>query len=192
MKILHSRIEYLTELKNLLPISPICVEIGVADGYFSKQIFNVFNPDKLFLIDPWKFGHDKNDKPTYGASLSYAPTSYSTSENYDHVIKYFYDQIKNNRVIVRSDYSYNVVNDFPDNYFDFIYIDACHLYNCVKSDLNNYLPKLKSNGLMCGHDYLNFDEFGVIQAVDEFCVEHNFEMIIFNDTNGCDWVLKRR
>jgi hypothetical protein len=84
-----------------------------------------------------------------------------------------------------------VVNDFPDNYFDFIYIDSCHLYNAVKSDLNIFLPKLKEGGLMSGHDYLSFDNFGVIQAVNEFCDEHNFEMIILNN-KGFDWTLVKK
>ena len=191
MKTLNTRLEYLNELKNLLPISPVCVEIGVDNGNFSKQIFDVLDPKTLFLIDPWKTGHDINDNPTYGPSYKYLTTAYSSDEDYDRVINTFKNEIKNNTVILKKDFSYNVVNDFPDNYFDFIYIDACHLYNCVKADLKNFLPKLKNTGLMCGHDYFNHESFGVIEAVNEFCVEYNFEMIILNN-DGWDWVLKRK
>jgi hypothetical protein len=44
---------------------------------------------------------------------------------------------------------------------------------------------------MAGHDYFTYDNFGVIQAVDEFVKEHNFEMIIFNNA-GFDWALKQK
>ena len=44
---------------------------------------------------------------------------------------------------------------------------------------------------MCGHDYFNHSNFGVIQAVDEFCEEHEFEMIILNKP-GWDWCLRRK
>jgi len=53
---------------------------------------------------------------------------------------------------------------FNDNNFDFIFIDAEHLYDFVKQDLTNWYPKLKTGGILAGHDYRE----GVQQAVDEF------------------------
>ena len=191
MKYTESRTEYLNEVLNLLPQNPTCVEIGVEKGHFSKLILEVLNPGKLFLVDPWHVGHDINEQETYGDILYNLPTAYSTEDDYKDIHNQFYNEIKNNQVIVRPDFSYNVVNDFPDNYFDFIYIDSCHLYNAVKADLNMFLPKLKEGGLMSGHDYMVFDNFGVIEAVDEFCVEHNFEMIILNN-EGFDWTLVKK
>ena len=92
---------------------------------------------------------------------------------------------------MRPDYSYNVVDDFKDQYFDFVYIDSCHLYEAVKADLNSFLPKLKEQGVMAGHDYVKYSNFGVIQAVDEFCQEHYYKMIVLNDNeyDSFDWAL---
>ena len=191
MKYTNSRIEYLNEILNLLPQNSICVEIGVEKGYFSKLILQVLNPSKLFLVDPWSVGHDINDVEKYGSALNNLPTAYSTEDDYKNIHNVFYNEIKGNKVIVRPDFSYNVVDDFPNNYFDFIYIDSCHLYNAVKADLNMFLPKLKEGGVMAGHDYLVFDNFGVIEAVNEFCIEHNFEMIILNN-EGFDWALIKK
>ena len=39
-----------------------------------------------------------------------------------------------------------------DNYFDFIFIDGDHTYEIVKQDILNFSKKLKSNGILCGHD----------------------------------------
>ena len=54
---------------------------------------------------------------------------------------------------------------YPNESLDFIFIDACHLYDCVKSDLQAWYPKLKKSGCIAGHDY-NLQ--GVKSAVDEF------------------------
>ena len=43
---------------------------------------------------------------------------------------------------------------------------------------------------MCGHDYTGNYSDHVIKAVDEFMVEHNFEMIILNE-NGGDFALRK-
>ena len=37
--------------------------------------------------------------------------------------------------------------------YDFIYIDASHEYEDVLNDLKMFLPKLKSNGIIAGHDW---------------------------------------
>jgi hypothetical protein len=191
MKIVNSREEFLNELNYLLPQKPICIEIGVETGDFSKMILKLLNPEKLYLVDPWQKGFDKNDVETYGEILNNLPTAYSTEYQYQNILKELYNEIKSNQVIVRPDFSYNVVNDFKENYFDFIYIDSCHLYNSVKFDLNSFLPKLKKGAIMAGHDYFDFDNFGVIQAVDEFINEFDFEMIILN-SSGFDWALKQK
>ena len=49
------------------------------------------------------------------------------------------------------DYSFNQVNNFPDKYFDVIYMDADHSYDALKRDIELYLPKC--NKIIGGHDY---------------------------------------
>lgn len=41
---------------------------------------------------------------------------------------------------------------FPDNYFDFIFIDADHRYSMFKQDLIAWYPKVKVGGIIAGHD----------------------------------------
>lgn len=36
--------------------------------------------------------------------------------------------------------------------FDLIFIDADHRYSYVKQDIENYLPKVRDGGILCGHD----------------------------------------
>jgi hypothetical protein len=39
-----------------------------------------------------------------------------------------------------------------DNTFDMVFIDGSHLYNNVIKDLDCWYPKVKSGGILCGHD----------------------------------------
>lgn len=47
---------------------------------------------------------------------------------------------------------------YPDNYFDTLYIDARHDRLGVLEDLTAWWPKVKSDGLVCGHDFNTQDE----------------------------------
>lgn len=42
---------------------------------------------------------------------------------------------------------------FEDGFFDLIFIDADHRYECIKKDVEACLPKLKEHGTISGHDY---------------------------------------
>ncbi len=55
---------------------------------------------------------------------------------------------------------------FEDESIDFIFIDANHDYEYVRDDINAWWPKLKTGGIMCGHDY-SVDFKGVKKAVIE-------------------------
>jgi len=73
---------------------------------------------------------------------------------------------------------HKIVHQFEDEFFDFIYIDCDHRYEYVKRDLNDWWPKLRSGGIMAGHDYLEKScwkgawTYGVVTAVNEFVKEH--------------------
>ena len=54
---------------------------------------------------------------------------------------------------------------FDDGSVDCLFIDAGHSYEAVIKDIEAWLPKMKTNGIMAGHDYTAWD--GVNKAVDE-------------------------
>jgi hypothetical protein len=176
-----NRTEFLKLISNKICTNPICSEIGVLQGDFSKQILDVLKPSELFLIDPWEVGSDKNSPQTkYSGSLSHLHTAYSQNADLKEVQSKFANQIENHSVIIKQGYSYDFVNEFPNEYFDFIYIDATHFYESVKADLAMYLPKLKKTGIISGHDYTNnYNDlsFGVVQAVDEIVLSHNLKWV---------------
>jgi len=177
MKIVNDRQEFL----NALDLTDkYCVEIGVFRGDFSKMILEK-NPLYLYLIDPFEHSLE-----TYGEGQ--ITTAYSDEEDFSLVRKRFEND---HRVKVLKYYSFDIVSTFQDNYFDWIYHDGSHLYKDLKRDLIEWLPKLKEGGIMAGHDYTENYKDAVGRAVDEFCVEYNFEMFLFNQQGG-DFALRRK
>lgn len=157
-------------LLNLLPKEAIVAEIGVDEGVFSKQIMEICTPSKLHLIDAW-------DSEKYG------------EPKLNLIKKELNTLINNNSVIIHKGYSYSELEKFEDAYFDWIYIDTDHTYNTTCKELEVCSRKIKQNGLILGHDYVtrcysNFTRYGVIEAVNEFCVKNNWELLFL--TNETD------
>ena len=184
MRKVSSRQEFLTVINVHLPLIARAVEIGVLYGDFSNEILRIINPQELTLVDPYQIGEKK-----YGDENS-LPTAYSTEDNYQDLVKRFTPELISGKVRVVRKLSTDAVKDYPNNHFDFIYIDGSHTYEDVKRDLRDWWGKLSEGGVLAGHDYIEAPDFGVIDAVDEFLDTHYFRMILFNE-NGGDWALKK-
>lgn len=176
----HSREDFLNMACAYVPKNCYAAELGVFEGDFSAMILDVINPYSLFLIDPYS-----TDGSLYPSG---SLTAYSSEDQYRKVIERFESD---KRVKVHRAFSYDAKGDYPDNYFDLVYVDASHTYPHAKRDLTDWLPKMKPDALLCGHDYIEHEDFGVIEAVNEFCIEHNFQIIILNESGG-DFALKRK
>ena len=138
-------------------------EIGVNQGEFSELILEIAEPNLLHLIDAW------NSK-TYHAGL------------FEKVADKFKSLIDNGRVQMHRELSTAAAGGFEDDYFDWIYIDTDHSYATTKEELLRYASKIKRGGIIAGHDYTTgnwnaFCRYGVIEAVHEFCVMHDWELV---------------
>lgn len=67
----------------------------------------------------------------------------------------------------------------PDRSLDFVYIDANHLEPFVLEDLRAWVPKVRSGGIVAGHDYVIgkiAKPFIQVQAaVDRFTTDHQID-----------------
>ena len=129
------------------------IEIGSYMGestmlFASSKLFN-----KIYAIDPLKGNEVFNDT---------SECSWDEVKNQFNINTRFFDNIE-----LIQEYSQYTVSKFKDKSIDFIYIDANHTYESVKNDLQLYLPKLKSNSVIAGHDYCDIKWPGVIEAVNE-------------------------
>ena len=158
-KILTNREKLLT----ILPKDGIVAEIGVDKGDFSKKIFEITSPKNFHLVDSWdnvRYNKRKEEK----------------------LLQIFEDLIKERKVKVHIGQSTVISNHFNDNYFDWIYIDTSHSYMNTIEELNLYSKKIKQGGIIAGHDYIignwtDMIRYGVIEAVYEFCVNNEWEII---------------
>lgn len=146
-----------TELLNRLPKQAICAELGILKGEFSQKILESTSPTRLHLID------------THNAHLEAARQRFSA-------------EVERGQVHLHFGKSWEKMATFSDGYFDWVYIDACHCYECVSRDLEVTRHKIRANGLIVLNDYIyfapmDFKKYGVVEATNEFCLRHNFEMV---------------
>ena len=166
-----------TIYKKIINENTVCAEIGVWHGLNAALILD-YKPHRLHLIDPWRQQLDNDYKLEKGSWPD------SKFEEAYEIAKARTKGHPNggDRVEIHRDFSNKVVNKFADNYFDTIYIDGAHYYEAVKEDLELWYPKVKTNGYICGDDYISRDsqKYGVIRAVNEFIESHNMQIVYFD------------
>ncbi len=153
----------------LLPKNGVVAELGVDKGDFSELILKTCTPSKLHLVDVWESERYNEEKKLSVASK-------------------FEQQVANKTVEINIGYSTEVVKQFADNYFDWVYIDTTHSYKTTIAELETYSKKVKPNGIMAGHDYIigNWNglvRYGVIEAVYEFCLKNDWELLYITAEN---------
>ncbi|HEX7977670.1 MAG TPA: class I SAM-dependent methyltransferase [Gemmatimonadaceae bacterium] len=147
----------------LLPRGGVAAEIGVSRGKFTAAIMAANPPRKLHLVDVW--ASDRyNQTLRQGVEQTYAA------------------EIAAGSVEINLGYSIEVGRSFPDAYFDWIYLDTDHSYPTTRDELAVYESKMKPGGIIAGHDYVMGNwrsslKFGVIEAVTEFCIARNWELL---------------
>lgn len=178
-------------LLGILPNDAVVAEIGVALGEYSEHILKTARPKRLHLIDSWCFQDDEKYKKD-GHNMS----ERAQSDRYQMVLDRFAEEITVGGVKVHRAFSTEAVESFEDAYFDWIYLDANHTYEAVLQDLQLYLPKVKADGFICGHDYTNWPParkmmFGVIEAVNDFVAANDLELLVLTKERYATYVLSR-
>lgn len=151
----------------------IGAEIGVDRGANAKDILDTLRIQKLFLIDPYENYIEKG----FFSSVVYSSLYMLQAKNIliDHEDKILFIKKRSDAAIV----------DLPAS-LDFVYIDGDHSYNGVKKDINNYFPKVKSGGVIGGHD---INSPGILLAVLQFCFK---KRILRNlHIRKCDWWIQK-
>lgn len=174
-----------TKLLHLIPKDGICAEVGVYKGSYSKEILTVCKPKELFLIDGWETIDTHTSSDTVGEDHDCNDKDYWIPIH-AQVVKDFKDKA----TICVGD-SVSILNTFPDNYFDFIYIDACHTYQGCLRDLEASYPKLKMNGYLAGHDLNTVHFMGVVQAVMTIIYKYKLKPIAITQDEFPSYLLQK-
>lgn len=172
------------ELFNRLGFEGHGAEIGVLVGDYSEILRASWKKGTLHLIDIWKHNPDYIDIVNFSDDLN--------TENYIYTVHRFKNDY-NVKIYRMSSKEASVL--FPNNFFDWIYIDADHSYDGCMQDLISWYPKLKIGGILAGHDYTDGiglgGVFGVKTAVDEFVSIINTKLFL-TEENVQSWYFQKK
>jgi cephalosporin hydroxylase len=133
-----------------LPDNSVIAEVGVADGasaiYLAESILNLGKTVQFYLIDDLSYGGGKQYRELW-KNLRNA------------------DLLQHVEIMPKN--SLEASCEFPDNHFDFVFIDASHRYELTKADVRLWHRKVKENCVLAGHDYNDGEGREVKMAVDE-------------------------
>jgi hypothetical protein len=160
-KILPTRVDLIKQM----PQNSIGAELGIWGAEFSRPISKIIKPQLFYLVDTWD-NMDLEERFT------------------DNFIK----RSKNSNYIKRKETSESFLNSLDDKSLDWVYIDAAHDYDSVVTDLKLSKDKVKDDGYIMGHDFINYDyinhfDYGVKKAVHNFLHSYDYEMVYFT----LDW-----
>ncbi len=170
------------ELIKLLPPNPVTVELGVAEGNFSRDIMRDWKPSLHYLVDMWE------SAPSFPGDAGMDQGWHN--RNYNSVIEKM-GPFKNYRILRGPTTA--MAGSVENVTVDLVYIDACHSYECVKNDIAAWWPKLKSGGIMAFHDY-EMPHYGVKMAVTEFASLNGLQINLIPEIHKQDagaWLRKK-
>ena len=172
-----NRAYVLQNLINSVQAKTVC-EVGIWAGDTSFFILNnCKNLKQYFMVDPLKydlnfFDHHGSelDHPKHMQLGTYKCTMGDPLKSQDDLDKMYEGIIMKlgeypNAKFLREE-SLEAAKKFNDGELDIVFIDAIHLYEFVKQDIEAWLPKIRKGGILCGDDYTSTFP-GVIRAVNE-------------------------
>jgi hypothetical protein len=145
----------------------IGVELGVARGKNAHNLVRKTPDLVLCCIDRWSGDRGHSLDELVAASNLLAP-------------------YKDRALIMRGSFEHYLPL-FPDEYFDFVYIDGyAHTGQLGGSTLRDWWPKAKTGGVFAGHDY-HPEYQPTIDAVDAFFAELGIPFSILNEEPYPSW-----
>jgi len=140
----------------------IGVELGVHEGAFATHMLR-FWPKcrKYVLVDLW------------GPLPNYVDLARADQSEYDKRYATTLEAVKpwGEKIEVCRNTTVACAHEYPESYFDFVYVDARHTRKAVLADLNDWWPRTKRGGLICGHDYMNCNEAS--RVGQDWCIEED-------------------
>lgn len=168
-------------------------EIGVAFGDFSRVMLDVLEPSRFDAFDLFWL----HNVPT----LWHRPSAdtFKGATHREFYAERFKAELEAGRLFIFEGDSSEELGKQQAEVYDLIYIDADHGLEAVKKDVAAAVTKLKPDGLLIFNDYLIWDyvkhePYGVVQVVNDLCVEDGWIVTHFALEPGmwCDIAICRQ
>lgn len=129
------------------------LEVGAFLGESTRMFLESGKVLSMYVVDAWQNDLDIHDYTTNLYDLSEIEQQFDQNvAEFPQVVK-----VKGNSLVV--------CDELPDSFFDLVYLDSCHEYNHVASEIGQYIRKVAKGGVIAGHDY-DAAFGGVMEAVD--------------------------
>ena len=167
-----------TKMKNRIELAQyfaklgfkIGAEVGVADGRYSEVLCNNIPGLKLYAVDPY-IAYDENSQD-------------GNQQQQDKCRELAWSRLHKFDVTFLYNMSLDALNEVFDNSLDFVYIDANHKFDYAIMDIIGWSRKVRSGGIVAGHDYWSIRDFGVKDAVDVYTKSHGLKLNIIPGENS--------
>ena len=158
-------------IRQHLPKRAVVAEVGVSFGDNARTILQGTDPRELHLIDQ------------------------DLSRLKPHLVE---PSLQHGTVRLHEQDSAAALASFPDEHFDWIYIDGDHSFEGVSRDIEQAKKKIKREGLLIFNDYIFFSHrelaaYGVVHAVNELCLAEGWGLryFAFQGEMYCDVAVAR-
>lgn len=157
-------------------------EIGIATGDYSLYMMKTIPDLELYGVDPFEVYEGYKD---YALNSTLNHLRQAAHEKLDSYPNYHFVE----------KYSMDAVKDFEDGSLDFVYIDANHEDPYVTDDITEWSKKVKSGGVVSGHDYARVRSiewrYAVVDAVNRYVAKNNLQLYVWGLNSKADPSLVR-
>lgn len=152
--------EQYLELLDATPEGGTFVELGCYKGkstsFIGVEIHKQKRDINFFAVDSFEGATNSTDENEVKAYIGISEIEEAYTNNVEPI---------GNKISTIISLSHEASQYFEDGSVNCLFIDAGHSYEAVKKDIDCWLPKMKPNGIIVGHDYTAWE--GVNQAVTE-------------------------
>lgn len=189
-KVYGNRVDLIRALADRLAGGRIA-ELGVAFGDFSHVLLECLKPARFDALDTFQL-HELDR--IWGKTAAEHLGGQTHRRFYE---ARFATEIDKGVVrILEGDGATNLATQ--SGAYDMIYLDGGHDYDTVSRDAEAATAKLAPDGVLIFNDYVHYDHltndhYGVVEVVNNLCVNHGWQMtgFAFEPDMFCDVMLER-
>jgi hypothetical protein len=159
------------------------VEIGVQRGDYAEQMLKAIPGLQYYGVDAWTHYEGYRD----------IRASKHGQAGYDDLFNRTSARLAPYGAHLIRKWSVDAHKDFPDSFFDFVYIDGNHEFEHVTEDIANWSKKVKKGGIISGHDYARIHRWHLKlhckDVVDGWTASHNIKpLFVFTKDGSPNWL----
>ncbi len=156
----------------------VAAEIGVWNGELSEFLLREIPKLDLYMIDIWRPAPKGSMAQRTNQPGAASPRDNHEARKRNAILRT--DFARDRRHIWRRE-STDAAKRVQTGLLDFVFIDAGHSADAVYADLAAWFPRVRRQGLLCGHDIDHSNDaettkhFGVRIGLDVFLSQYNID-----------------